>query len=405
MSAQTTHRSPHGRPAGPGSGGRAAPAGAEQRWERQLFARVQRLLCEARAEYGLDVQLNDEPHRPLAAGASALSELASSVVVRVQQLDRRQRAKAASLTGLALRTLELQDDVHRQLTKVRVNRYEQMQRGLDRLRRVGNSADLLDRVCVELVDSCGFARAVLTRIEAAAWLPWMAYFPDDRELEMKFVAWMNEQRFSADALGRDLARLRPVIVDDAVGHAGPFKPMISFSKTPCYVAAPVAPTGRLVGVLYADHSTSGRPVDELDRDVLWAFAEDFGRIYERMVLLERMRKQRGQVREMFEFVESMMASVASAEIELARGSEDRMPHADADNLETPEAAPIVGELLTPREAEVLAMMVRGASNVVIAERLAIKEGTVKSHVKHILRKLDAVNRAEAISRYMGRPQG
>ncbi|MEA2146327.1 MAG: hypothetical protein QOG59_1914, partial [Solirubrobacteraceae bacterium] len=28
--------------------------------------------------------------------------------------------------------------------------------------------------------------------------------------------------------------------------------------------------------------------------------------------------------------------------------------------------------------------------------------TVKSHVKHILRKLDAVNRAEAISRYMGR---
>jgi DNA-binding NarL/FixJ family response regulator len=82
-----------------------------------------------------------------------------------------------------------------------------------------------------------------------------------------------------------------------------------------------------------------------------------------------------------------------------------MPSADGDNLETPEAAAIVDELLTPREAEVLAMMVRGASNVVIAERLAIKEGTVKSHVKHILRKLDAVNRAEAISRYMGRPQG
>jgi len=27
---------------------------------------------------------------------------------------------------------------------------------------------------------------------------------------------------------------------------------------------------------------------------------------------------------------------------------------------------------------------------------------VKSHVKHILRKLDAVNRAEAISKYLGR---
>jgi DNA-binding CsgD family transcriptional regulator len=50
------------------------------------------------------------------------------------------------------------------------------------------------------------------------------------------------------------------------------------------------------------------------------------------------------------------------------------------------------------------MMVRGASNAAIAEKLIIKEGTVKSHVKHILRKLDAVNRAEAISRYMGRSE-
>jgi LuxR family transcriptional regulator, regulator of acetate metabolism len=38
---------------------------------------------------------------------------------------------------------------------------------------------------------------------------------------------------------------------------------------------------------------------------------------------------------------------------------------------------------------------------VIAERLVIKPGTVNAHVKHILRKLDAVNRAEAIARYMG----
>ena len=33
-------------------------------------------------------------------------------------------------------------------------------------------------------------------------------------------------------------------------------------------------------------------------------------------------------------------------------------------------------------------------------RLVIAEGTVKSHVKHILRKLDAANRAEAVSRWL-----
>jgi DNA-binding CsgD family transcriptional regulator len=31
----------------------------------------------------------------------------------------------------------------------------------------------------------------------------------------------------------------------------------------------------------------------------------------------------------------------------------------------------------------------------------ISESTVKSHVRHILRKLGAVNRAQAISRYLG----
>jgi LuxR family transcriptional regulator, regulator of acetate metabolism len=41
------------------------------------------------------------------------------------------------------------------------------------------------------------------------------------------------------------------------------------------------------------------------------------------------------------------------------------------------------------------------SNASIADEMLIKHGTVKSHVKHILRKLDAVNRAEAISRHMG----
>jgi DNA-binding NarL/FixJ family response regulator len=47
------------------------------------------------------------------------------------------------------------------------------------------------------------------------------------------------------------------------------------------------------------------------------------------------------------------------------------------------------------------MMAQGLPNAMIAERLVIKPGTVKAHAKHILRKLDAVNRTEAIARYLG----
>jgi DNA-binding NarL/FixJ family response regulator len=157
----------------------------------------------------------------------------------------------------------------------------------------------------------------------------------------------------------------------------------------------------MVGLLYADRYPSPTPVDEVDRDVLWMFTEDFSRIYERAVMIERMRAQRNLVRDAFDFAESIVTSLTSAEIELAWTVEDRVPAADAQALETPHAPPDVDELLTAREKEVLRMIVRGASNAVIAERLVIKEGTVKSHVKHILRKLGAINRAEAISRYMG----
>jgi len=59
-----------------------------------------------------------------------------------------------------------------------------------------------------------------------------------------------------------------------------------------------------------------------------------------------------------------------------------------------------GSGLTRREIDVLRLMATGQTNAGIAARLIISEGTVKSHVKHILRKLGAANRAEAVCRYL-----
>ena len=51
--------------------------------------------------------------------------------------------------------------------------------------------------------------------------------------------------------------------------------------------------------------------------------------------------------------------------------------------------------LTPREAEVLALVARGLTNREIAATLVISVKTASVHVSHILRKLDAPNRVEA----------
>ena len=64
---------------------------------------------------------------------------------------------------------------------------------------------------------------------------------------------------------------------------------------------------------------------------------------------------------------------------------------------TKQAVHSVRDVLTSREAQILELMAEGMSNGRIATQLVIAEGTVKQHVKRILRKLRAGNRVEAVS--------
>ena len=52
--------------------------------------------------------------------------------------------------------------------------------------------------------------------------------------------------------------------------------------------------------------------------------------------------------------------------------------------------------LTPREAEILGLVARGQSNAEIATQLTITPGTVKTHVSHLLTKLDARDRIQLV---------
>jgi LuxR family maltose regulon positive regulatory protein len=69
-------------------------------------------------------------------------------------------------------------------------------------------------------------------------------------------------------------------------------------------------------------------------------------------------------------------------------------------LSTQGVAPDAGlvDPLTSRELEVLEMLAAGASNQAIASQLVVTLDTVKKHVSHVLSKLGAANRTEAVAR-------
>ena len=65
------------------------------------------------------------------------------------------------------------------------------------------------------------------------------------------------------------------------------------------------------------------------------------------------------------------------------------------NIANQPLARHISSNLTPREEQILQRLAKGEANKVIARNLSVSEGTVKVHIKAILKKLDLTNRTQA----------
>ena len=311
---------------------------------------------------------------------------------------------ALELTRTAYELGDLARVMRQETLDRRVDGLSAVQRALAELRAVG-SVELMLRRCSEVVcKRCGFDQAILFRVKDETVLPASAFDRKDPDWEPK-VKRQVERLYetlpppSLDdlPLESEMARRRaPAIVHDALHDPRTFKPIVEPSGILAYVAAPIVPAGRVIGFLHASLRYQSRAVDIIDRDVLWAFAEGCGYALERTLLHDQVRRQREQIRELLHTADELVTKIGESALQLEQ-TESEVAHSTAP---LPPGGSRIHSLLTPREIEVMELLVHGSTNKQIAERLVVAEATAKSHVTHIFRKLHAANRAEAVHRYM-----
>jgi DNA-binding CsgD family transcriptional regulator len=266
----------------------------------------------------------------------------------------------------------------------------------------GSPEQLIEAAPGELCRACGFSRALISRICGSHWVPQLLEtVPRLDPEESAFREWVEQLEIPLDhvLLETELVRRRmPALVLDPANDPRTFREMVVRSRTRGYVAAPIISDNRAIGFLHADRFGQDTVVTEHDKDNIRTFAEHFASLFDRAVLLERLDAQRARLRAAFAEAEHVLDEVRGAEIEF--GLREHTGAVLTSSRPRWFMASRLDALLTRREREVLELIADGATNISIAAQLVISEGTVKSHVKHILRKLHAGNRAEAVARYL-----
>jgi DNA-binding CsgD family transcriptional regulator len=363
----------------------------------QWQARVASFRGEVRTALG-------EDGHPAASAERVALLLEDAEALRVELADERP-ADAEGAVVLSELLVEL-TETHRELRECVISRrfatLSRIHDALKQLRRLATPAELIDAAPRMLCESGNFERAMISRVRGSTWLPQAIYVTDegDPELSAALNRYIDglEIPLTTSLLETELVRRKaPALVRDPPNDPRTFHPLMVVSRSRAYVGAPIMPTGRAIGFLHADAYGSDRELTTVDRDNIFAFAEGFGVIFERAVLLERLDAQRAQVRDTFQSAVTLLDELCAAELALAQYEHEHVAVAEtATKIFTAR----INALLTTREREVLTLMTEGATNRQIAKRLIIAEATVKSHVKHILRKLQVANRAEAISKGM-----
>lgn len=287
------------------------------------------------------------------------------------------------------------DEAHERLAM-----WEQVHSALCRLDEIGPVSELVHRSAAEAGLAADLERVVLSRTDDGRLMATSVYLRGDADGAAAILDRLRAAPAPLDypLLEAELLRKRrSVLVTEADSPRAAFAPVLDWRA---FVATPVTLEGRVIGFLHGDRPGSGRPLDSLVQTSLELFARGFAQLFERAVLRRRLLAQWQEVSKLASWAEARTSELGARQIDLSAAFEPAAVEAGEPGSRPAGVRHGTGSPLSPRELDVLEEMARGRTNAGIAHALVISEGTVKFHVKNILRKLQAANRSEATARYL-----
>jgi hypothetical protein len=250
---------------------------------------------------------------------------------------------------------------------LRLRACERVRQAVDTLAQLGPVSQVIDHCAVEAAEAADLDRLLLSRIERGALVVERLHLraADGDGDGMLAELRRSAVRLSYPLLECELLRRRQARLVDDIDRSQPNR--YAFHATmdwEVYVAVPIVVDGSVVGFLHGDRARGRRPPAQLAADALEHFASGFGLVFERAVLRRRLRDQRREIRRIATWAEARTGELSDSAIDL---SAERAEEKD-----------------------------RGAAT----PAMLVSQGTVKFHVKNILRKMQAANRADASSRYL-----
>ena len=282
---------------------------------------------------------------------------------------------------------------------LRLAAYERVREAVESLTHLGPASEIVDRCPAAAALAADLDRVVLSRIDDGALVVERLHGGAGRGERLAEPLRHPALRLAYPLLECELLRRRQARLVADIDHSQPAR--YAFLATMGwreYVAVPILVEGAAVGFLHGDRATGRRPLAQVDADALEHFAVQFAVVFERAVLRRRLRDQRREIRRISSWAEARTGELSDRAIALSSDQTEQPDHRGSAPALLAEDG--IATHLTTREIDVLRLMADGKTNGEIARALFVSQGTVKFHVKNILRKMQASNRADASARYL-----